>query len=120
MYTKTNIDKIEGLEPAMKQLWIDTKVKQIEVAHPTSLKPIDTSAMNVLITDTMLNVESKLQPYSSLSLSLSREEVIPTSYSMSSHVPRRDSRTYTSSISIQGWNMKRQRTTSIISKINTA
>lgn len=71
MYTKTNIDKIEGLEPAMKQLWIDTKVKQIEVAHPTSLKPIDTSAMNVLITDTMLNVESKLQPYSSLSLSLS-------------------------------------------------
>lgn len=119
MYTKTNIDKIEGLEPAMKQLWIDTKVKQIEVAHPTSLKPIDTSAMNVLITDTMLNVESKLQPYSSLSLSPSREEVIPTSYSMSSHVPRRDLRTYTSSISIQGWNMKRQRTTLIISKINT-
>lgn len=73
MYTKTNIDKIESLEPAMKQLWIDTKVKQIEVAHPTSLTPIDTSAMNVLITDTMLNVESKLQPYSSLSLSLGRK-----------------------------------------------
>lgn len=71
LHYRHNLDKINELSDDMKKLWIDTKLKQLEINVGSKLKPIDKSEMNVLITDAMFNIENKMDGYDRIVCSIS-------------------------------------------------
>lgn len=74
LYNKQDIEKISGLSPEMRALWIKTKCDQLEIAFPPKkrgLKPIDRGKIDPIALDTLTKVESVLSPYKNIICSIS-------------------------------------------------
>lgn len=68
---KQELAKIEGLDPSMKALWIDTKLKQLELLTHNGLTPVKRETISLMAVDTLSRIHKTLEPYHTISCSIS-------------------------------------------------
>ena len=68
---KQNLEKIESLDPAMKKLWIDTKLQQLELFTHNGLVPIKRDTISLMAVDTLTRIHKTLEGYQTISCSIS-------------------------------------------------
>lgn len=68
---KQELDKIERLDPSMKKLWIDTKLRQLEIFTNNGLTPVKRETISLMAVDTLTRIHKMLEPYEIITCSVS-------------------------------------------------
>lgn len=65
------MSKIEGLSPEMKSVWIDTKLKQLEILTKNDFEIVDREVIGIMAVDAMSRIHNILKDYNTISCSVS-------------------------------------------------